>query len=75
MESLGLIGWRASAMQAYVICTFIRGLENSIRSTKRQRPKKMPSFAELFEPRVRAAGRNGEPAGLAEFEKQMGWAS
>ena len=49
----GRIGWKSIANSAYVICSFIRSLENTIRmvnGAKRSQQLEMPDFDELFEP-------------------------
>jgi len=74
----GRIGWRFQAMQTYLICTFLRSLENSFRtmtSGKKTAAIDMPTFEELFEPK-RSGGDDEavtarNPA--AELERQMGW--
>ena len=48
------IGWRARALETYMLCGFLNSLENTVRALiqqgqKRKVPKaKMPSFEKLF---------------------------
>ena len=49
----GRIGWKSIANSAYVICSFIRSLENTIRmvnGAKRSQQLEMPEFDKLFDP-------------------------
>ena len=50
MFGKGQIGWRAESLNAYVICMFIRSLENTLRMVNgaKRSQLEMPKFEELF---------------------------
>ena len=58
MYGRGKIGWKSIANSAYVICSFIRSLENTVRmvnGAKRSQQLDMPDFDQLFDPNAAPA--------------------
>ena len=67
MHDKGHIGWRFHAMNTYLICTFLRSLENSYRTMtvgKKSAAIDMPLFDDLFNPTSKDV--------YAELDKQIG---
>ena len=63
MERHGRIGWKQAAANTYLICTFLRSLENTVRQALGGRRTPMPSFERLYglpEDRTAAAARGFE---------------